>query len=208
VNLTAEARYTKDERTIDINRFDLRTRLPTNPTRFDVGGANSPEDVSYTLSAGWKFAPAWLLYGKLGTAFRAGNFNTDLGDPRGLPIPIAYDDEDSTTYELGLKGNITPAWYTALTTYQINTTNALVQRDNGLPAVQSGLPRPAHQLSGERRRRGDQGRGAGDDLSHGAIRRSPPPERGRDPAKRRVHRRPRSGQGGSSSFRSGRSRGT
>lgn len=140
VNVTGEARYTKDERSIDIERRDLATNAIINPARFSVSGTNSPEDISYTLSAGWKFAPTWLLYGKVGTAFRAGNFNTDLGDPRGLDIPVAYDDENSTTYEAGLKGNFTPALYTALTAYQINTTDALVQRDNGCQTSNPACP--------------------------------------------------------------------
>jgi iron complex outermembrane receptor protein len=55
LNVTGEARFTKDERSIDIARFDLATRAPVNPARFAVSGTNSPEDISYTLSAGWKF---------------------------------------------------------------------------------------------------------------------------------------------------------
>ena len=140
LNLTAEARYTADDRSIAISRFDRRTGLPVTPSRFTISGAASPNNFNYTLSAGWKFMPEWLLYAKIGTAFRAGSFNTDLGDPRGTVIPLAYDDEGSTTYELGLKGNVAPSLYLALTGYLTRIEDVLSQRDNGCRATNPQCP--------------------------------------------------------------------
>jgi iron complex outermembrane receptor protein len=144
LNVTAEARYTADERSIAVTRFDRRTGLPVTPARFTVNGVNEPTNFNYTLSAGLKLSPEWLVYGKLGTAFRAGNFNTDLGDPRGTPIPVAYNDEEATTYELGLKGNLTPPLFIAVTGYRTLTKDALVQKDNGCraPTPSARSPRP------------------------------------------------------------------
>ncbi len=140
INVTAEGRYTGDKRLIDINRFDRRTGLPVSTARFDVNGDNSPNNFNYTLSAGWKLQPDWLLYAKLGTAFRAGSFNTDLGDPRGAVIPLAYDDEKSRTLEVGMKGDIMPGLFVSLTGYITRTTDALVQKDNGCRATNVACP--------------------------------------------------------------------
>ena len=140
LNITAEGRYTSDKRKIDINRFDRRTGLPVSTTRYDVDGENSPTNFNYTISAGWKLQSDWLLYGKIGTAFRAGSFNTDLGDPRGRPIPLVYDDERARTFEVGLKGNIAPGLFATLTGYVTRTSDALVQQDNGCRATNPACP--------------------------------------------------------------------
>lgn len=140
VNLSAEGRYTADKRSIDINRFDRRTGLPVSTTRFDVSGDNSPNNFNYTVTAGWKLLPDWLLYAKLGTAFRAGSFNTDLGDPRGAVIPLVYDDEKARTFEVGMKGDLAPGLFVSLTGYITRTSDALVQRDNGCRATNPACP--------------------------------------------------------------------
>lgn len=139
-NLTAEGRYTSDDRKIDINRFDRRTGLPVSTVRFDVEGDSSPSNFDYTLSAGWKFQEGWLLYGKVGTAFRAGSFNTDLGDPRGAPISLTYEDEKSRTFEIGVKGDLMPGLYLSLISYLTTTSDALVQKDNGCRATNPACP--------------------------------------------------------------------
>jgi iron complex outermembrane receptor protein len=140
LNASLEGRSTDEKRNIVIDRFDLATNAPVTPVRFSVRGNNSPNHFDYTGTLGWKFTPSWLLYGKVGTAFRAGNFNTDLGDPRGVPIPPAYQDEESKTYELGVKGNLIRPLFTALTLFKTNTQNALVQKDNGCNAANAACP--------------------------------------------------------------------
>ena len=140
LNVSAEGRYTADKRTIDINRFDRRTGLPVSTARFDVNGENSPNNFNYTLTAGWKLQPEWLLYAKLGTAFRAGSFNTDLGDPRGAVIPLVYDDEKARTFEVGLKGDVMRGLFVSLTGYITRTSDALVQKDNGCRATNPACP--------------------------------------------------------------------
>ena len=108
--------------------------------RFDVNGDNSPSNFNYTLTAGWKLQPEWLLYAKLGTAFRAGSFNTDLGDPRGAVVPLAYSDEKARTLEVGMKGSVVPGLFVSLTGYITRTRDALVQKDNGCRATNPACP--------------------------------------------------------------------
>ncbi len=140
VDLSVEGRFTEDERGIAINRFDRGTGVIVTPSRFSVTGTNKPRHFNYTATADWKFLPEWLLYAKVGTAFRAGSFNTDQGDPRGAPIPVAYNDEQATTYEVGAKGNLGRPLFVALTAFRTNTKNALVQKDNGCRATNPACP--------------------------------------------------------------------
>jgi iron complex outermembrane receptor protein len=132
LNVTGEVRYTKDDKHFETFRRDLRTNAIVTPARFTVNASTAPDNVSWNLSGGWKFQPDWLLYGKVGTAYRAGSFNTDLGDPRAPKlIPPGYDNETSVAYELGLKGEPMRGLYTALTAFRIETSDMLVQDDNG-----------------------------------------------------------------------------
>lgn len=59
----------------------------------------------------------WLAYGKIGAAYRTGGYNRDLGDPR-APTPVipGFGDEQSTTYEVGFKGNVRRNIYAELAT--------------------------------------------------------------------------------------------
>jgi iron complex outermembrane recepter protein len=141
LNVTGEVRYTKDDKSFQTFRRDLRTNAIVQPARFTVNASTTPDNVSWNATVGWKFQPDWLLYGKVGTAYRAGSFNTDLGDPRApKPVPPAYDNETSRAYELGLKGEPMRGLYTALTGFLIETSDMLVQDDNGCTLQNTQCP--------------------------------------------------------------------
>ncbi len=130
-NLTAEARYTEDDKASTASRFDLRTGLPTGGAAFNNSGETSPDNLSYNLTASYDIAPV-LTYAKVGTSYRAGSFNTNLGDPRQpVPIPVSYEDETSTVYEIGLKGDVRDNLYIALAGYRSYSEDLIVQLDNG-----------------------------------------------------------------------------
>jgi iron complex outermembrane receptor protein len=132
LNLTGELRYSKDEKTFDIDRIDIRTRALVNPARFSNGGEKESDNVAYTVSAAYKFMPDWLAYAKVGTAYRAGSFNDELSDeaaPR--PAPVAYEDETSITYEAGAKGDLVRGLFVAAAGYFTKTDNLLIQLDDG-----------------------------------------------------------------------------
>lgn len=140
LNLTGEARYTSDTRSARGRRFDLATGAPSGGNAFIVDGANAPENVSYNVTASYDFG-ALLAYAKIGTSYRAGGFNTNLGDPRQpIPIPASYGDETSTVYEIGLKGDLTGNLYLALAGYSSKSQDLIVQRDNGCKASNPACP--------------------------------------------------------------------
>src|SRR6185312_8701332 len=73
-----------------------------------------------------------LTYAKVGTAYRAGGFNLGLGDPRApIPVPPTFGNEDTTGYEIGAKGNITPNIFVTAAAYRNDISNVLVQTQNG-----------------------------------------------------------------------------
>lgn len=129
-NVTAEARYTKDDKELVSNRLDARTGLPSG-VGFRIDTGRESDNVSYNLTAGYKMS-GWLAYAKVGTGYRAGGFNLALGDPRQpVPIPAAFEDETAQSYEVGLKGNLAPRVFLALAAYRTDLDDVLVQTDNG-----------------------------------------------------------------------------
>ncbi len=129
-NVTAEGRYTSDDKDLLSNRLDFGTGRPSG-VGFDIDTGRETSDFSYNVTAAYKLE-GWLAYGKIGTAYRAGGFNLALGDPRQpRPIPSTFDDEKATAYEVGLKGNLAPRVFLSLSAYQTNVKDLLVQTDNG-----------------------------------------------------------------------------
>jgi iron complex outermembrane receptor protein len=132
LNLTLEARYTEDEKSLIASRVDARTGASAG-AQFSINSDSAEDNLSYTATVAQKL-PRWdgLLYAKLGTAYRAGGFNTDLGDPRApRPVPPSYSNETSTAYEIGLKGDLLPSVFATLAIYQTDSKDVLVQDTNG-----------------------------------------------------------------------------
>lgn len=132
-NVTGELRHTKDKKSIDARRFDLRTGLATGGAPLNFVNGGSEDNTAYTITAAYKLP--WneaLLYAKHGTAYRAGGFNTDLGDPRAPNrVTPQFGNETSKAYELGLKAQLVDNVFLTLTAYQTDTDDILVQDQNG-----------------------------------------------------------------------------
>lgn len=130
--LSGEARYTKDKRSISARRFDLRTGLPSGGNQFIIDSETSPDNVSYNAVIAWKTPLKMLAYAKVGSSYRAGGFNSNLGDPRApVPVIVAYGEESSKVYEIGLKGQVDPQLYLAFAAYRTDADDLIVQTDNG-----------------------------------------------------------------------------
>ncbi len=127
-----EIRYTRERKTIDSDRIDLRTGV-SQGARFRVQTGIVERNTSYTLSASYRIPSIdGLVYARHGTGFRAGGFNDDLGDPR-QPNPVIpqFGNELATSYELGFKGRVLGPMNVNLAAYQTDTSDNLVQDSNG-----------------------------------------------------------------------------
>lgn len=135
-NITAEGRYTNDDKDLLSTRLDFGTGRPTG-VGFDIDTGRDTSNFSYNVTASYKLE-GWLAYAKIGTAYRAGGFNLALGDPRQpTPIPPTFDDEKALSYEVGLKGRLLPRVFLTTAVYRTDVDDLLVQTDNG---CRVGLP--------------------------------------------------------------------
>lgn len=130
-NIGAELRFARDSKDFYTERFDLLTGASSG-ARFRIDDTLESENVSYNLIGSFRLPFDWLAYGKVGTAYRTGGYNRDLGDPR-APTPVipGFGDEQSTTYEIGFKGNVGRHIYVEMAGYKTDTKDLLVQLDNG-----------------------------------------------------------------------------
>lgn len=139
-NLTVEGRQVEDRRKRYRFQYNRYTGAPSGSQLFR-NASSHPENFSYNVTAGYKLANNWLLYAKIGTAFRAGGFNANSGDPREPnPIPDAFGDENTKTYEIGAKGDLSSNIFVTLAAYQSEVKNIIVQRDNGCFALNPVCP--------------------------------------------------------------------
>ncbi len=130
LNVTAELRYTEDDKALLSDRLDYGTGRPSG-VGFRIDTDKRSDNLSYNLTGAYRL-DAWLLYGKVGTAYRAGGFNLALGDPRQpTPVPVSFDDEVAMSYELGAKGNLSRDVYVAVAAYRTEVDDLMVQTDNG-----------------------------------------------------------------------------
>lgn len=131
-NLSLEGRYTTDDKSLSARRFDAGTGLASGGAQFSVDAATSPDNVSYNAIASFDLTGSILTYAKVGSSYRSGGFNTNLGVPQ-QPVQVvpAYRDETSDAYELGIKGTLGRHFSFGLAAYQNNTDDLIVQTDNG-----------------------------------------------------------------------------
>lgn len=140
-SLTGELRYTADKKDITSAQVNRVTGVPTGGTAFQLNSGFAPNNLSYTVTASVKPTSGTLLYAKIGSAYRAGGFNYNLGDPRQpIAIPAFYGNENTTTIEAGGKGDITPWLYVTAAAYRTRTSNAIVGTNNGCAANNPQCP--------------------------------------------------------------------
>lgn len=141
LNLTGEIRYTRDERSLSARAFSTVTGAPVGGASRIVDAKTTPDNIAYNATLSYDMGGDVRAYAKVGTGYRAGGFNTNLGDPRQpIPIPAAYGDENSTTYEIGVRGSPTRELYFALAGYYTNLSDLIAQTDNGCAVTVPACP--------------------------------------------------------------------
>ncbi|MFZ5747877.1 MAG: TonB-dependent receptor domain-containing protein [Pseudomonadota bacterium] len=141
LNLTGELRYTTDDRSLSARLFDLGTGAAVGGAARVVDARTRPDNVSYNATLSYKFGGGVLGYAKMGSSYRAGGFNSNLGDIRQpITIPAAYDNESATSYELGLRGEPARNLYFAVAGYYNDLTDLIAQTDNGCAITLPSCP--------------------------------------------------------------------
>jgi iron complex outermembrane receptor protein len=128
-----DTRYTKDEknfRLANIFRLDNPATPANEQLRRAVPGAETFEKWTPSVSLSWQYADRQYLFGRIGTGFRAGGFNNDLGEPgdgvSSTAIPLVYDAEFVTAYEAGLRGRVGGTFSYGLNTFYNRKKDTLV----------------------------------------------------------------------------------
>jgi iron complex outermembrane receptor protein len=129
--LAGELRYSADKKQASNSSVLAYTTTPAAPpAAFDF----SANRLNYTLTASYKLpgSTQGLLYAKVGTGYRAGGVNARTSSPFAPnPFRPTYDNEDTTSYEAGFKGNLASNIYLRLTAYASRTANAITSINDG-----------------------------------------------------------------------------
>jgi iron complex outermembrane receptor protein len=139
-NLTAEVRGTSDNKSAQYHQFGLATGEKSGGDATNFTASTAPSNFSYNVTASYKLWPQILGYAKLGTSYRAGGFNTNLGTPgQPKPVPRSYGSENSRAWELGIKGTPSPWLYFTLAGYGTHTRYLIVSTTNGCTLLIRGV---------------------------------------------------------------------
>lgn len=141
LNLTGELRYTHDSRTITARLFDLATLLPIGGPSRVIDDSISADNLSYNATASYRLTGDILAYAKVGSSYRAGGFNTRLSDPRApSPVEVLFGNENSTSYEIGVKGSPVRRGYFAIAGYLTQLDDLIAQVDDGCALTNPACP--------------------------------------------------------------------
>jgi iron complex outermembrane receptor protein len=141
LNLTGELRYTRDSRSISARLYDLGTGLPTGGPSRIIDDSINADNLSYNATLSYKLTSNVLAYGKVGSSYRAGGFNTRLSDPRApSPVQVLFGNENSTSYEAGIKGSPIRRGYFAIAGYYTELEDLIAQVDDGCALTNPACP--------------------------------------------------------------------
>ncbi len=97
---------------------------------------------TYGGSVSWRPTSRLNVYGRLATGFRAGGYNRDFGTSNALPgnpaTPLAYDEESSTAYEVGVKYDMSRALQVTAAAFKTDYKDVLVSDTGTRFAAQGG----------------------------------------------------------------------
>ncbi|MCM8732491.1 TonB-dependent receptor [Hephaestia sp. GCM10023244] len=154
--IEVEGRYSIDKKDllIDAKRADGTPRYsdfpPGSPQTMPH---NTFRNFSYGVTASFHASEAVLAFARVATAYRAGGFNSELGnpcDPGEVPgttcnlvdVPPSYDEEHSINYELGVK----TSWFNHRLT--LNANGYFIEYDDILANLNNGIMPMVDPLNG------------------------------------------------------------
>ena len=129
LSLSGELRYSKDKKTATQSDFRLYTTTAIGaPSTYHF----KQDAVSYSATASYRLNDTSIAYVKTGTGYRAGGVNNGaIVAVAPNPLRPTYDNEDTTSYEAGLKSNVTRNVFLRLSAYQSRTKDAIASVTDG-----------------------------------------------------------------------------
>jgi iron complex outermembrane receptor protein len=135
LTLQGELRYTHDDKQATANTQALYTGVRTvKPTTYEFK-ASKP---SYAATLSYKLPVPGddMIYAKTGTGYRAGGVNGGTSTPL-APIPFlpTYNDEDTSSVEVGFKGDVGSHVFVTFDAYKSETKNAITNINDGCTVI-------------------------------------------------------------------------
>jgi len=125
LSLSGELRYSHDYKKASQSNYLLYTTiLAATPTSFSF----SQGSVSYSATASYRLGDTLpiLLYAKTGSGYRAGGVNNGIYNAAAPnPLRTNYDNETTTSYEIGVKASLLRDLFLRLSAYTSNTDDAI-----------------------------------------------------------------------------------
>jgi iron complex outermembrane receptor protein len=133
LQLSADIRWSQDEknfRLANVFRLDNPATPVNEQLTRSISASKTFSKVTPSVSFNWRFAESYALFGRIGTGFRAGGFNNDLGEigdgVSATAIPLSYGEEFVTAYEIGTRGRIGKTIRFDVSAYSNQKQNVLV----------------------------------------------------------------------------------
>ncbi|GAA0637060.1 TonB-dependent receptor [Brevundimonas lenta] len=124
-SVSGELRYSRDDKTATQSDFNLYT---TTPVGTSTTYTFEQDNLSYAAMASYRLTGSMptLLYARTGTGYRAGGVNNGAVVPVAPnPLRPTYENEDTTSYEVGLKSDLTDNVFLRVSAYASETDNAI-----------------------------------------------------------------------------------
>lgn len=128
---TGEGRITSDNKRVREAAYRLYTPTLARPVATNKFKKSQP---AWTVTAAWKSpgVDSTLLYAKVGTGYRAGGVNLGTFNAAAPnPFQATYDNENTISYEAGVKTGIIPNVFIRLSAYKSRTKNAITSINDG-----------------------------------------------------------------------------
>ena len=134
LQLSVDTRYNKDDKNFRLSnvfRLDNPATATVNEqlTR-NILASETFDRWTPSASVTWQYADRQYLFGRIGTGFRAGGFNNDIGEPgdgvSNIAVPLSYGEEFVKAYEAGLRGRFAGGLRYSLNGYYNLKTGTLV----------------------------------------------------------------------------------
>lgn len=111
VRLSADVRYSSDSKGFNLSnvfRLDNPSTVANEQLTRTVAADNTFTKWTPSISMTWRFSPGQTAYARIGTGYRAGGYNNDLGEPgdgvSAIAVPLVYESEFVKSNELGVRG--------------------------------------------------------------------------------------------------------
>lgn len=133
LSLTVDVRYTVDDKSfesVELRRLDNPATPANEQLRTTIDQSRRFREWTPGASIAFQLTPQTNLYARVATAFRAGGFNNDPGEPNDgvslVALPTSYDAEYVTGYEIGVKGRVRGLGRYSVNAYYADKDDTLV----------------------------------------------------------------------------------